>query len=275
MTEEKKPTEAPKVDNPPKQDTPKPAGEQLNPSDKGSEVQDSKTELTAALKLVDRYKDQVKGSSEEALKLKQDLEDARSKIEELSVPKPTAPTNDEEFKQRVNEVGYAKAIREIVNAAVEPLQERTQALVDKDVNGILDNFKSNHPGLKDEILTKFDKEFDRLKSVYSTPQEAMDAAYAVIGGLQADETTKQPAKEAEKAEEIDTQHKIDKVELAGTVGGSPESKKTGPRNDQATVDKQIADLRAIAMQREANGQDATELWVKHEVLKQDQLRKST
>jgi len=273
VAEEKAPElkEEPKG-NPQKQDEPKPAKEEPQPLNEGAGKPDPTKELIALKEQHDTLKRQYGASSEEALKLKAQVEELQESLKKLESAKASIPSNDEEFKQRVNEVGYAQAIKEIVDAAVKPIAEQTQSLVNKDVDKILEDFKAKHPGLKDDILAKFDKEFDRFKSVYDTVQEAMDAAYAVIGGVTADKPAETPTKEID---ETTQQHEKDKKELAANAGGSPDGTRSTPGKTEAFMDKQIEELRATAIQKEANGRNAEDLWIKLEQLKSERLSKST
>ena len=100
-------------DNPQKQEA-KPASDGVKPT--GTQDPTSE-ELKAAQEQINKLKEQYKGSTDEALRLKQELDQVKDVIRQLQ-SNPTVPTNDEDFNQLVSEKGMAAAITDLIQKAV-------------------------------------------------------------------------------------------------------------------------------------------------------------
>lgn len=251
MTEvvEKKPEEP--IGNPPEQATPSP---------------EILKQLETANKKVEELTRQYTGSSKEALRLKEELEEVKEKLSQIE-SSPSHATDDADFNRRVEAVGLGQAIKELVSGIVKPIQQKTEDLAKKEAEELYDAFKTKHPGLNGELLAKFDKEFARLKKVYESPSEALEAAYLIVGGREADEVIARQKKEKEDAQNTDSQSEEDKKLAAQNAGTGSEDRRSQPKNPKADIQAQIQKLTGQAISLEANGRDAKDLWVQIENMK--------
>lgn len=249
--------------NPSTGDVTKPEGAEgkANPTD--PKVQE---QLNTANEKIDELKRQYKGSSDEALRLKTDLDSAATKLSELESKFDLAsaqPITDDGLQDVVEKEGLVAAIAKATEGIMKPLQDKVNRLVNKEVDLVLSDFKTRHPGLKDDILTKFDTEFDRLKSAYPTVEEAMEAAFKVIGGSEADVE----ANKGKKTEELIDKSNSDTETATKNVSEDGSDRSTPPVNTQAEVQTQIARLTGDAVQLEAENRDASLIWAQVEELR--------
>lgn len=208
---------------------------------------------------IDTLKRQYSGSSEEALRLRAELESLKTKT--------MTKADEQGFQKRIEEVGYVQAVKELLHAELEPIRTSTESLLQKEADKLLSDFKQKHPGLKGDVLAKFDAELTRLKKVYHDVGEAMEAAFRVVGGEAADRSIQSSDASEKGKSELDKKAEEDKARLAQLASGGDGDRRGLTVSPKASLEKQILDLSTQATQREWNGQDATDLWVKIEGLK--------
>jgi len=254
--------------------TPNPSKkEEKQPSKGGVSDPNPNEELTDLQRKHDELKRQYGSSSEEAIRLTQEVEELKDSIKNLEASKTVVPQNDEEFNQRVAEVGMAVALREIVADVVKPLTEKVRTQEDERVDKILAEFKGKHPGLKDDTIAKFDKEFDRLKSVYPSVYEAMEAAYRVVGGEQADTVAKLPEAERLAVEEAARKADEEKANALAAASGDAEDRRPIPKDPNAELIDKMSKIREQAIALDVQGRESLHLWTQHEQMKDELARK--
>lgn len=260
----------PKEGNPePKSGEPNPK-EQPKPSDRGSVSSNPTEELKSLQEKHDTLKRQYGASSEEAVRLSKKVDELEEQIKNLKVSRVSLPQNDEEFNALVANVGLAAAIKTVVQGEVKPIADKTEELYGKESKKILSDFKTKHPGLTGEILAKFDKEFDRLKVVYDDIHEAMEKAYTIVGGLDADKAAETDRKAGIAASQPDTE----KQRVISNASGDPGNRQPSPVDPNAELTTKIEKLQGDALAKEASGRDATDLWTRVEQLKEQLAKKS-
>jgi len=259
--------EEPVKGNPQLQEQPKPVQDEPQSSDKGTVTPNPEEELVKLKESVDTLKRQYAASSEEALRLKGKNDELEAAVKVANESQIAIPKNDEEFNQRVEKVGLVNAILGLVQEVTKPNSDRLNDLVKEKVDKTVSNFKSKHPGLKDEILVKFDKEFNKLKGVYDNADEALEAAYSIVGGKEADALAELPAKDKQAATDADAQSEVDKKQVLANASGENGDKKVVSSSPQADITATISKLTDQATLMEAQDQDARDLWVQIETLK--------
>jgi hypothetical protein len=257
--------------NPPQNQEGAPPGATPNPGDRPDEQNQKDKELAELKAKLERLTQQVTGSNEEALRLKGELEKSQARIAELESREAPTPVSDEEFNRRVAEVGMAQAIREISRQEVKPTQEKADSLIEEQDKKIFEDFQANHPGLKGEILDRFNKEYGRLKSSYPTVDEALNAAYAVVGGPAADAEARELARKAEEDQQLEEQSQGEHQRLASHASGGADDRQPSGRavtpQKNAELVKQINTLTGQAQEKEQRGQNAERDWIRIEELK--------
>lgn len=218
-------------------------------------------ELTGKLDTLNR---QYKGSTEEALRLKNELDTLsqdRDKLRELVTSNSSQRIeNDDTFQSIVEKEGLQEAIRRVVREETSPLSVKVDKLSDKDVDEVYNTFKLAHPGLKDDVLTKFDTEFNRLKGVYDSVEEALEASYAVIGGVKADQEAGAGSKDKKETDDLTAKSKMEKEQAIKGVSEDGKDKQGTPEDPEAQLKKRIENLRTRAATKEVNGGDARDDW---------------
>lgn len=270
MPDEIKPGEQP-LNPDKKQDPPKPV-ETPKPKEDGTvapNLEAKVVELTEKIEVLSR---QYQGSSEEALRLKTERDELALVVTELKQTKTVVPQNDEELNDRIAKVGMAQAFQELIANAVKPFVDQQKKDLETKVETVLSTFKSKHPGLKDDILTRFDKEFSRLKTVYTDPNEAMEAAYAVIGGIKADEEATKVVKEVTLTKEQIEQSKVEHQQIIEKVSESGDDRQPVVVDPNVDATAKIKDLEATAIEKGMRGEDCLNLWTQIEELKQAQAK---
>ena len=225
---------------------------------------------------IDTLSRQYNASTEEALKLKKVNEELAQRIEELTEEasqKPSQRIEDlDTFQAIVEKEGLPRAVEKLLLNKVAPLQAEIQAIRKEKADKIYDDFKAAHPGLKDEVLTRFDKEFSRLKGVYDNVEEAMEAAYTLINGSEADRVAKEAAAKDENIDSAKEQHKKEKQQVTEAV--SEDTKETTPKKEDPNADlkKRIAKLQVVAARKERDGQDTSIEWAQIDMLQTELKR---
>jgi hypothetical protein len=175
---------------------------------------------------VERYKDQVKGSSEEALRLKEENDKLRKDLESAKAGSAT----DKSFESLIEEHGLAKAVDMRLNEKLSKIETTINGLLNKDAQKVYDDFKANHKGLQNaEVLAQFDQEFNKLKDVYSSVNEALEKAYVLAGGKDAETVV---GSKPEKTEE----QRIAEEKLAQGQSGGATDKRT-PTTKPSSVEE--------------------------------------
>jgi hypothetical protein len=216
-------------------------------------------------------KRQYKGSSDEALRLKQENEELKK---QTATRKPATPENDQAFQKIVEEKGFLGALKHVVEEVVSPLAAKTETLFGKEEKSALTSFKANHPGLTGELETKFNEELERQKKVSASIDQAMESAYRIVSGSEADAKAQEAAKAEKEKQDLAKKSEEDKAKLEAGVSGGSKDGRQAPVNPNAALSEQISQLQTQAYQKEANGQDATEIFVRIEQLKNQLAAKS-
>lgn len=252
--------------NPSAEETPNPsqpeAGTPISKEQGNSaDLKDLKAQLNEMNSKLERYKEQVKGSSEEALRYKDENEKLKRQIEEIE--KRGNVESNPDFQRIVEEQGLEAAIDHTLTSKIASLQKRLDAYETRESAKVFESFRNSHQGLNDsDVLKKFDREFDRLKGVYDDVNEAMEKAYVLAGG-----------RDAEKPQEtVDPQKKAAEEEAVrrNVAGGEDDSRPAPVEGEQATkIQQQINDLQYQALVLQASGRvrKAAELLTKVEELK--------
>lgn len=219
-----------------------------------NQLKSSIVELTEKLETVKR---QYSGSSEEAIRLKKELEQKNKELETLKKsPTSKLTLNDDAFNQIAEKEGTVVAIQKIIEETIRPIHSKVEKVFEKESKVVLDNFKANHPGIEGEAEVKFTKELERLKGVYDSIEEAMESAYVLAGLKPSPPAPNAPDPKALKEESNKQKEDI----LKKAQGGAQDSKPT-PSDPNDEVKTKIEDLRFKAMMEEAKGNDSTALWV--------------
>jgi len=232
---------------------------QVDPNQSGT-LEKTVTELTGKLDTLNR---QYQGSTEEALRLKNELETIsqdRDKLREVVAGSSQRIEDNDTFQSLVEKEGLHNAIRRVVREETNPLSVKVDKLGNKDVDAVYNTFKSAHPGLKDDVLTKFDKEFNRLKGVYDTVEEALEASYAVVGGAKADQEAGAASKGVKETEDLAAKSKKEKELALKSVSEDGKDTKGTPDDPIAALKRRIEDLKLRAATKEVNGGDARDTW---------------
>ncbi len=243
--------------NPPKQE-PQPQTEPGTSADL-KQLKDQLAEVDGKL---DRYKEQVKGSSEEARRLKEENDALKTRLAELS--KGGVSTSDPRFQEIMEENGLEAAVNFAINSEIASLKKRVDVFEKNESGKVYTDFKASHKGLKDpDVLTRFDAEFERLKNVYSDIDEALEKSYVLAGGPQA-ETVETPKVD-------DPQKHADEEKVRkNVIGGEEDIRPAKPADDdKESLQKRINDLQhqAMALQNQGRIRQATELLSEAEDLK--------
>ena len=245
--------------------TPKPA--EATPSEKGSAPNPNDGKFVA-VEVHETLKRQYNASTEEALRLKREKEDLEKENSRLKSTQPSQRIDNDAFQQLVEREGLPGAITRVVSDVVSPLVARVHKLFDKTASEILNDFKSKHPGLKDDVLTRFDSEFAKLKSVYGTVEEAMEKAYTIIGGQAADTSISSAKAKEKETQNLVTESEKDKQSVVNVVSEDGKDKQSKTVNPNSDIKAQIDALTAKAILRENNGNDASIIWAQIDVLKE-------
>jgi len=214
-------------------------------------------ELSTQIETVTR---QYKGSTEEALRLKEENEKLKKEIGEVKI-KSELPS-EEQFQNLVDKWGLRGAIEQLFAPKVASLEEKINALVTKDANQLLETFKSSHPALLDAAFqTKFNAELSVLRDAYKDINEAMERAYILAGGtkLEASPVVSQP-----KVEAISGLNPVTQV-----TGGADDKRPVPAVTDASVVQTKIADLtyQAAILERQGRSQSAAILYAQIEDLR--------
>jgi len=259
----------------PKEEAKSPSSEKAKSQDgkdgnANAELEKAKSDLAKTNQLLETYKNQVSGSQSEAIRLKEEVERLTDLVEDLKASQPTTSsrgaTTDDSFKKLIDDKGELGAIRHVVREELSSIEGDVNKLLDKDSKQLVDHFRSQHPGLKDDAnLERFNVELKKLRIVYSDPREAMEKAYQLIDGKDLDANVK--SGEQKDKEDIDLSKKSeeDKKRAAGKVSSGGEDKKPSPQ-EQVTSSKLDA-LKSRAFELEAQGKDASEAWAAYQRLK--------
>lgn len=231
-------------------------GGNASPEPKGDDV------LKKLQEEVETLKRQYKGSTDEALRLKEENERLKE-----AASKPVSISEDE-IQKTIDEKGFSEAFGKLIN----PLKQQLDDLLNERSNQIYQSFKLAHKGLENaDVEGRFNDELKKLKGVYSI-NEAMEKAYKLAGGPEAENATVEEKKEAQDDEDAE---KTEEVVLKNGSGsennGAPSSSKTPAE----ALAKQISDLEyeAAVLSNSGRSGAAMELLAKADVLRSQQKKK--
>ena len=219
-----------------------PNNEELN------KLKSTVAELTEKYETIKR---QYSGSSEEAVRLKKELEQKTKEIEGFKKPSTKISLNDDAFNQLVEKEGTVVAVQKVVEELFKPYASKIDKVYEGESKKIMQNFKANHPGIEGEAEVKFTKELERLKGVYETLDEALEAAYVLSGVRPSQDSAQKNLKEASEKEKEEI--------LKKAQGGSQDSKGV-PIDPNAEIKTKLEDLRFKALMAEAEGRDSMSYW---------------
>lgn len=113
---------------------------------------------------------QYKGSTEEALRLKRQLEEKENERRQSF--------DEDSFQRLIDEKGLKGALETFLSEKISPLEKTLESLVQDRTAEVIMRFIETHPELKDpEVLERFNQELSSLKKAYSNPDEAMEKAF--------------------------------------------------------------------------------------------------
>ncbi len=196
--------------------------------------------------------EQYAGSTKEALRLKEENDKLQKEMEELRTT--GQGQTDEEFDQIANEKGLSAAVDHLLKKRVRTLEEKIDGISSKEAEKLYKDFKNSHKGLSNpDILAKFEAEHAKLSTVYDDPMQALDRAYILAGGPEAE---KNLAKQDDPKAEED--RKKAEAEALRNAGGNPEESTGTPAvklSDTEKIKKQIEDLEFKAAVLANSGRD--------------------
>lgn len=237
--------------------------------EKGASVNPEIAEKVKALEeKLDQLKGQYKGSSEEALRLKEENEKLKKEVEKLKEAGVASGDMDASFNKIMEEQGIGAAVDYVMNKKLASLEKKVSKFEEKESQQVLEDFKTSHKGLdQPEVMEKFEKEFNTLAKVTTGLNEAMEKAYILAGGPSAEkasvaeENAETPQKDGKKVEE----------EIVKNVVGAEENKRSTPptADDKNNLQQQINDLQYEAMVLQSSGRvrQAAEILTRVEDLK--------
>jgi hypothetical protein len=267
MTEEKKVTQGGGKPNPPTEQKADAPGKQEPQPQKEQGSSADLTSLKAQLDemngKLERYKEQVSGSSKEALRLKEENDALQKRIEELEKSKVAHPNAD--FQKIMEDQGLEAAVLHAVKGEIASLQTKVDKYEEDEAERTLNEFKATHKGLADpKVLEAFDRELAKLGNVYDNVEEAMEKAYLLAGGPQAEKAPEPPPS-------ADPQKGAEEERVLKNVTGGEEDKKLSPKpaGNAGEIQKRIEDLQYEAMTLQNSGRirQAAEVLSKVEDLK--------
>lgn len=212
-------------------------------------------EIETKLETVTR---QYAGSSAEAIRLKEENEKLKKDLEEAK--RQPSVSSDKVFQQLVEEKGLQAAIDHLVNEKLTSIESKVDGLYTKESKKIYEDFKASHKGLVNvEVLARFEKEFNSLKGVYSDMNEALEKAYLLAGGKEA-ETAPAPTQPV-------VQKQDDENVVKSVVGGDSDKRLMPAAPTVSEIQQRINDLEVQAAILDRAGRDATMLYVEVDQLK--------
>ncbi len=214
-----------------------------------SGIEGQMKELTTKLETLTN---QYNGSTKEALRLKEENESLKKKVAEVSQATVNGTTEDG-FQKLVDQHGFLKAISMTFGGQVTSLQEKLDSLMTKEAEKVLENFKAVKKGLANaEVFKKFEEEYQKLQGVYSNVSEAMEKAYVLAGGVEAENSATPAAPQTPTPSGDPNAQKV----LNNVSAGSTDSRPTPVANaaNASDIQKQINDLTTLALNHTMSGQ---------------------
>lgn len=141
---------------------------------------------------------QYKGSTDEAMRLKGELDEARAALEDAKRRSSGSGDFNESFQEILGKDG-AEKVANLLSSVVKPLAEKVDSLLGNEAKRLFDRFRNDHPGLTGDLVGAFDQKLKAIKSAYSDIESAMNDAYMLIGGAEADRKAKEDAEAKRKA----------------------------------------------------------------------------
>lgn len=183
---------------PPKAETPKPAAGGNPPGEpKPANSNDAAFEKLSTE--VETLKRQYTASSEEGLRLKKELDQAKEENAELRKKKSTDASA---FDKILEERGLQGAVSTLLEEATAPLKEELKKMRETNADSVYKKFRDNNKAFEaDGFADKFAAEYERVKGVFSDPNEALEKSYILAGGKDVELTLKPKTKEEIEAEE--------------------------------------------------------------------------
>lgn len=210
---------------------------------------------------VETLKRQYKGSTDEALRLKEENERLKE-----AASKP-ATISEDELQKVIDEKGFSEAFGKLIN----PLKQQLDDLLNERSNQIYQGFKAAHKGLENaEVEGRFNDELKKLKGVYSI-NEAMEKAYKLAGGPEAENAKVEEKKEPQGDEKDENEEVVLK-----NAGGSENKGAPSPElTSEEKISKQISDLEyeAAVLSNSGRSGAAMELLAKADTLRSQQKKK--
>ncbi len=219
-------------------------------------------------KLNDKLEDltrKYKGSTEEALRLKEENDKLKSNLQESST---TVSSSDKDFQKILETAGLEAAVSHLVSSKIAPVVKKVETIYEDKSQKIVDDFIASHKGLANpQVLEKFNAEFQLLKMTYKNPLEALEKAYILAGGRDAEGQPSSQSVEASKEAQTKVEEKLIKTVSTGNADQSQQP----PLSQKDELQKKLSDLRFQAMSLGARGRDATDVWIQIDSLEK-QLR---
>jgi len=237
--------------------------------EKGASVNPEIAEKVKALEeKLDQLKGQYKGSSEEALRLKEENDKLKKEVEKLKEAGVASGDMDASFNKIMEEQGIGAAVDYVMNKKLASLEKKVSRFEEKESAKVLEDFKASHKGLdQPEVFEKFEKEFNALSKITDSLSEAMEKAYILAGGPSAENAPGEKTKNAETPQKGNTVEE----EIVKNVVGAEENKRSTPptADDKKNLQQQINDLQyeAMALQSSGRVRQAAEVLSRAEDLK--------
>lgn len=226
--------------NSPKAEQPNPPKQEGNP--RGEEPTrenstDAKFEqLQAKVETLTRQYD---ASTKEGLRLKGEVDKLKEENAELRKKKSADASN---FDKVLEEQGLQGAVNQLLENATAPLKDEIARLKGDRANEIVSAFRNAHA--KAFAVEGFDErfaaEYDRVKAVYDNPNEALEKAYILAGGRDA-ELQAGKTQEKETAEE-EARRKAEKAAAQQASAGEQEQRTPvdQPKGEAVTLESLAA-----------------------------------
>lgn len=220
-------------------------------------------------KLNDKLEDltrKYKGSTEEALRLKEENDKLKANLQESST---TVNSSDKDFQKILETAGLEAAVSHLVSSKIAPVVKKVETIYEDKSQKIVDDFIVSHKGLANQkVLENFNSEFQLLKMTYKNPLEALEKAYILAGGREAEgQSSSTTTAEATKV----AQSKVEENLIKTISTGNADQSQQPPLSQKDELQKKLSDLRFQAMGLGARGRDATDVWVQIDNLEK-QLR---
>jgi len=184
---------------------------------------------------VEKLTQQYTGSSEEALRLKEERDKLALKVAELEVQVSSSRDLDRSLQTDGDQNPIA-AIDKIVESRVADLTKKVDALLGDHSKNVFNTFKNEHPGLDGDVLVAFNTKLEQLKRIYTDPVSAMKDAYKLVGGLEADVKAREAAGKGQQTVDAQQQSQQQQENVVNQVV------ENGSNQDRNSLNNQPTDL---------------------------------